>query len=424
MSGSALQNLRTISPEVFTEPLRHSMILEGMLSAYFENIVKPFPTVQDQIATLCCVDSRWHPGLVLGENVGASYGIRNIANLASWSGDFDPETMPMQMLETTAALEYIISVKKVPEILVMGHTDCGGAEAHVTGGAPEFVQEWVDQLPVEDAEMRKETAAKLKEFHSNAYEALRRGVEEGCLHHTVDAITAMPFAEDAIKRSQLSIGAIIGDMHNGRLKMYVDGKHEMKALQDLLKRFSEFKDGAFGPEGTMHDLVKNGQHPEALIITGISPYLSPEKLFNVQAGDSFIYRNLGGRYNYTGDADGLTAAIQFAIEAKGVKEIIHVGSIGDVNRDYVTGELDKFKYVSAFIERSTPGIREMREKGGDPIEAQILSVENTFRSIENHPSVRNAGEKVSRTSIIKDHEGGRLFSLEPEGGAFVSIEMR
>lgn len=422
MSDLALQNSPSVSTDDFIGTRHHSKILKGMLASYFDNIVKQFPTVQDKIATFGCVDSRWHPGLVLGENLGSAYGIRNIANLASWKENPDPQTMPIQMLETTAALEYIISVKKVQEIIIMGHTDCGGAEAHLTGNAPEFVQKWVDQLPVKNAKTRSSTAAKLKEFGENAYEAVRRSEEEGCLQHTINAISSMPFARDAIERSQLSIGAMIGDMHNGRLKMFVDGAFKFKAQQDLLRRFEEYKNDVFGPDGAMHDLVKNGQYPDALIITGVSPYLSPEKLFNIKAGDSFVYRNLGGQYNYTGEPDGLTAAIQFAIEAKGVKEIIHVGSIGDVTHDYARGQLDDFKYVRAFIERSTPQIHQMREKGDTPIDLQAASVLNTLESIKAHPSVVNAGDDISVTSIVKDHKQKGLWALNPDNNGFTSIE--
>jgi len=71
---------------------------------------------------ITCADSRIDPNLITGSKPGDLFVMRNIANLVP---KYDSSTST----EAGAVIEYAVSVLGVSEIIVMGHSDCGGIKA-------------------------------------------------------------------------------------------------------------------------------------------------------------------------------------------------------------------------------------------------------------------------------------------------------
>jgi carbonic anhydrase len=69
-------------------------------------------------AVLGCSDARVPANEIMGEECGSVFVVRNVANLVI-STDFN----------LMAALQYAVTVLKVPHIIVCGHYDCGGVRA-------------------------------------------------------------------------------------------------------------------------------------------------------------------------------------------------------------------------------------------------------------------------------------------------------
>ena len=70
-----------------------------------------------------CSDSRLVPNLITKTLPGELFVIRNIANIVPYyreSGDF---------LATTSAIEYAVKVLNISNILICGHSNCGGCNA-------------------------------------------------------------------------------------------------------------------------------------------------------------------------------------------------------------------------------------------------------------------------------------------------------
>ena len=65
-----------------------------------------------------CSDARVPANEIMGEECGSVYVVRNVANLVI-STD----------LNLMAALQFAVTVLKVPHIIVCGHYDCGGVRA-------------------------------------------------------------------------------------------------------------------------------------------------------------------------------------------------------------------------------------------------------------------------------------------------------
>ncbi|CAH8385665.1 unnamed protein product [Eruca vesicaria subsp. sativa] len=89
-----------------------------------------------------CSDSRVSPAHILNFQPGEAFEIRNIANMV-------PPFDKTQHSGTGAAMEYPITKLNVENILVIGHSDCGGIEALMSikdDAAPNksvFIENWV-----------------------------------------------------------------------------------------------------------------------------------------------------------------------------------------------------------------------------------------------------------------------------------------
>ncbi|KAJ8537776.1 hypothetical protein K7X08_014316 [Anisodus acutangulus] len=87
---------------------------------------------------ISCADSRVCPSNILGLQPGEAFVVRNIANLVP-----PYETGPS---ETQAALEFSVNTLKVENILVIGHSRCGGIRALMSMDDEtnsSFIRNWV-----------------------------------------------------------------------------------------------------------------------------------------------------------------------------------------------------------------------------------------------------------------------------------------
>lgn len=70
-----------------------------------------------------CSDSRVVPNLITNTLPGDLFVIRNIANIVPYYRE------SAEFLATTSAIEYAVKVLKIDNILVCGHSNCGGCNA-------------------------------------------------------------------------------------------------------------------------------------------------------------------------------------------------------------------------------------------------------------------------------------------------------
>ena len=76
-------------------------------------------------ALITCCDARLEPSLIFDTNPGDLFVIRNVANLVP------PYELEGSYHGTSAALEFAVTVLEVPEIIVLGHSRCGGIRSLV-----------------------------------------------------------------------------------------------------------------------------------------------------------------------------------------------------------------------------------------------------------------------------------------------------
>jgi len=88
---------------------------------------------------ITCADSRVCPTMLHGLEAGEAFIVRNVANLVppcELSGDHHG---------TSAAIEYAATVLNVENIIVMGHSSCGGIKALMSRDdfTGDFIGSWV-----------------------------------------------------------------------------------------------------------------------------------------------------------------------------------------------------------------------------------------------------------------------------------------
>lgn len=100
-----------------------------------------------RVMVIACADSRTDPAMVFDAHPGEIFVVRNIANLVP------PFEIGGGRHGVSAAIEFAVTQLEVPEIVVMGHGQCGGVGAALTqtfaGCAPGeggFLGHWVDLI--------------------------------------------------------------------------------------------------------------------------------------------------------------------------------------------------------------------------------------------------------------------------------------
>jgi len=140
---------------------------------------------------IACCDSRVDVSAIFDAGPGVLFIMRNVANLVP---PFEPQG---KFHGTSAAVEYAASVLNVPNIIVLGHSHCGGVAAYrekLAGKVDDtsFIGRWLtllDGLDVKESDVKafgQETAFELAGIRQSlanlrTFEALKAREAEGLL---------------------------------------------------------------------------------------------------------------------------------------------------------------------------------------------------------------------------------------------------
>ena len=105
---------------------------------------------------ITCSDSRVIPNMLTTSKPGELFIIRNIANIVP------PYDKSYEYLSTTSSIEYAVNVLKVRNIVICGHSNCGGCKALYMEEKPKNIshtKEWIELL--------KPLKSRVKKIQSN-----------------------------------------------------------------------------------------------------------------------------------------------------------------------------------------------------------------------------------------------------------------
>jgi carbonic anhydrase len=160
--------------------------------ALFERITRDGQ--RPNVAMVACCDSRVDPAIVFDCDPGDLFLVRNVANLVP------PFEETGRYHGTSAALEFAVNVLEVREIVVLGHSQCGGIRALLegpaaTGVAMPFLAAWMSLAqeartaaaaasrlsPAERATLCERLAIRLSVRNLLTFPAIRERVDGGSL---------------------------------------------------------------------------------------------------------------------------------------------------------------------------------------------------------------------------------------------------
>lgn len=157
---------------------------------------------QPDTMLIACSDSRVDPAILLNAEPGELFIARNVANLVP---PYEPDG---HNHGTSSALEFAVLDLHVKQIVVLGHSQCGGINAlrRFSGGQPtqrEFVAAWVtianDALKAEGGET---DASK---------------VEQAAIRVSLRNLLSFPWIAERVARGELTLHGWWFDIEHGQL---------------------------------------------------------------------------------------------------------------------------------------------------------------------------------------------------------------
>ncbi|QHN81111.1 beta carbonic anhydrase 5, chloroplastic isoform X3 [Arachis ipaensis] len=156
----------------------------------FENLAK---AQAPKFMVIACADSRVCPSNILGFQPGEAFVIRNVANLVP--------TFESGPSEVNAALEFAVNTLQVENILVIGHSCCGGIRALMSmedDANGSFIHNWV--IVGKNARKKTEAAASTLSFDDKC-----RHCEKESINHSLVNLLTYPWIEEKVANGKLYV---------------------------------------------------------------------------------------------------------------------------------------------------------------------------------------------------------------------------
>ncbi|MBF7097428.1 carbonic anhydrase [Alkalibacter mobilis] len=160
---------------------------------------------------ISCSDSRIDPNMITGTKPGELFIIRNIANIVP------PYRESEEYLATTSAIEYAVLVLEVENIVICGHSNCGGCAASFKSAEElkdiPHTRKWLELIrPVRDMV--------LKEISENEPEAREWLMEQGNVVEQLKHLLTFPYIRERVEEGKLNLSGWYYIIETGEIFIY------------------------------------------------------------------------------------------------------------------------------------------------------------------------------------------------------------
>ncbi len=204
-------------------------------------------------------------------------------------------------------------------------------------------------------------------------------------------------------------------------------------MKELIKGVMRFETEIYPDKKDFFDKLIAQQFPRALFVTCSDSRVVPNMITDSEPGELFTIRNAGNIVPPYGDfMGGVSATIEYAVMALGVKNIIVCGHThcGAMDAAMYPETISHMPIVKSWLNhaesarRVVLGYQNLTPKQ----QATVMVEENVLAQLGHlctHPSVASAlalGE-MDLYGWVFDIETGHVFSFDSEQGAFVPMSL-
>ncbi len=204
----------------------------------------------------------------------------------------------------------------------------------------------------------------------------------------------------------------------------------------LLDGYLAFKEHNYTHESERYrQLAEEGQKPEALVIACCDSRAAPEVIFNAIPGQIFVVRNVANLvppYKPDGEFHSTSAALEFAVQALRVKDIVVLGHgrCGGIQAalDPSSEPLSPGDFIGRWMELLGPAAEAVStNQWMTDAERQAalerISIRHSIANLKTFPciDILYRRGKLNLHGAWFDISLGELWTLDPETGDFACV---
>ncbi|XP_022737453.1 carbonic anhydrase 2-like [Durio zibethinus] len=199
--------------------------LEDGFQFFKNNLFDKCPEIFHELANgqhpkflvFACSDSRVSPSIILNFKLGEAFVSRNIASMV-------PPFDQLRHTETGAVIEYAVKALEVENILIIGHSRCGGIkrlmelpDEHCSHNHTyDFIDDWVKiGLPAK----RKV----LEEANDMPLEEQTKRCEKESVNNSMENLLTYPYVRNAVEKGIMTLRGGYYDFVEGTFKQWKMG---------------------------------------------------------------------------------------------------------------------------------------------------------------------------------------------------------
>ena len=178
-------------------------------------------TSQKPIAMIVtCCDSRILENTIFGGGIGDYFVHRNVANIVPSKNDKELN------IQTLSAIEYAVKVLKIPNLIILGHSNCGGVEYsyktlkdNKNVNNFEYINKWVSCLKYSYNKIPKDLSEDEKIIF----------FEQESIKQSIRNLSEYEFIDKLINENKLNVIGLWYQIHSGLIK-FLDNKNSFTNL--------------------------------------------------------------------------------------------------------------------------------------------------------------------------------------------------
>lgn len=205
----------------------------------------------------------------------------------------------------------------------------------------------------------------------------------------------------------------------------------------LVRRYHGWKATTYEDnKGWYKHLAEDGQHPRCMVISCCDSRVHVTSIFGADQGEFFIHRNIANLvppHNPDGHHHGTSAAVEYAVKALKINQLIVLGHSGcggvqgcyDMCSGHAPELEEKGSFVGRWMDILRPSFEELPE-GEDTDRIRLLeqnSVVTSMRNLMTFPYVTDAMDsgRLSLHGLWVDISSGDLLQFHPETRTFTAV---